>query len=331
MGQTLGDAQADFDLQESSLKKNFEKYLEVQAELFVEKTRDTKGKLTRSHVSRLRKTHEAWMKWAEMQARDLIAAEPVGKQEALLLITKAWLYEQKSRELGREVGGPEYASQPLIDDTRVHIGPIAKGFEPYRGKVGESGGVFALQWMDAKSVRGSFASADLAKTFRVFGDVVEEGVIEFLFVTSGDDEGTEVKMEKKREGERVFWEGRAEMLGKITMEEVVMAVREGEVIESTYRGKTGRTKIALRLRWSPDGKIRGAWAESGSGVSSELRGLNYEPGFLYLDRWENGGGEGDEATVSAMWFLKKSKSQEGSWSGKVIHLNGYEEVVSFSK
>jgi hypothetical protein len=245
-----------------------------------------------------------------LQARDQVAADPVGKQEALLWITKAWLYEQKSREFGREVGGPENVTQPVIDDTRVNIGAIARGFDPYVGGIGGGKGTFSLQWMDKKSVRGAFVSESGTRTFRVFGESTGEGVIEFLFVVAGEDEGIEVVMKRKRSGTRIYGEGRAEILGNLWMEKGVMPEVKGESVPSSYAGRSGRSRLSIRLGWKPSGHVEG---------------------FLYLDRWQGGGPGVKGAKVPAMWFLKKAGANPVSWTGTAIYLNGYEERLSITK
>lgn len=330
-GQTLGEAKVDFQHQEKALRAKFLEYMGHQAEVFAERTNDVKGDLTVAFTARLEKTQMAWLAWAELQASDQVAAEPVGKQEALLWIAKAWLYEQKSREFGSVVGGPENVNQPVIDDTRVNIGPIARGFDPYIGGVGGAKGTFALQWVDEKSVRGAFASESGMKTFRVFGESTEEGVIEFLFVVAGADEGIEVVIKRKRSGIRTYWEGSAEVLGDLWMEKVVMPEGKGELIRSDYEGRSGRSRLSMNLGWKPSGHVEGVWTDQRAGVPSPLHGLKYVEGFLYLDRWQGGGPGVEGATVPAMWFLKKAGTNPVNWTGTAIYLNGYEERLSFAK
>lgn len=330
-GLTVEEAREELKAQQAELGSVFEEYMRHQAEVFSEKTNDGDGNRTVAYTGRLSKTHEAWLAWAEMQARDVVAAEPVGRQEALYLMAKAWLFEKKSRELKDEIGGPDNSNQPVIDDSRVHVGPVNQEFIPYLGEVGGSKGAFALQWFDEKSVRGGFASYNGRKSYRVFGDNSTDGVIEFLFVEPGADEGIEVKVKKSRKDGAVLWSGHSDLLGDIFIRKIGIPAEAGESRDSSYEGTSGRTRLAVGLGWKSSGHVSGVWTDHRSGVPSELTGFNYEEGRLFLNRWQNGGPDQKDASPWAMWFLSKTSTNPVTWKGKAIYLNGYEEEVVLTK
>ena len=333
-GQTLVEAQRELKSQEAALGSTFGEYMRLQAETFAEKTKDRKGDRTVAFTSQLEKTHEVWLNWAHLEARDQVAPEPVGRQEILYLMAKAWLFEKKSSALRAEMGGPDSVNQPVIDDTRVDIGPVGNGFDLYAGEVGGSKGLFALQWLDEKRVRGGFASNDGLQTFRVFGDSSVNGVIEFLFVKAGADKGMEAKLEKVVKDSGEVWSGESAVLGVVKMERIPLVddVEEPEkVTKSSYEGRSGRTRLAIQLEWRPSDRVTGQWTDFRSGVPSDLDGLNYAEGQLFLNRWEGGGPGVAGAKVRAMWFLAKKGTNPVTWKGTAIYLNGFEEEVSFSK
>lgn len=331
LGQTVEEGREELKAQEEDLGASFDEYMRHQAEIFSEKTKDEDGNRTVAYTARLEKTHEAWLAWAELQARDLVAAEPVGRQEVLFLMAKAWLFEKKSREFKDEIGGPENSNQPVIDDSRINVGPVNMAFTPYLGEVGGSKGAFALQWVDEKSVRGGFASHNGLKSYRVFGDNSKEGVIECLFIESGADEGIEVKVKKSRENGLVLWSGHSELLGDIFIRKIAIPAEAEGVRHSSYEGKSGRSQLAVTLGWKSSGHVSGGWADLGSGIPSDMTGFNYEEGRLFLNRWKDGGPSEKGASPWAMWFLSKTGTNPVTWKGKAIYLNGYEEEVELTK
>lgn len=326
MGQTLEEGKAEFKAQKAELETMVGEAFRSKLKVFAEKT----GEDEKAYRDQLEKAHIAWLGWAELQARAQVAAEPKEKREALFWMARAWLYEQKSRELKEVLGGAENFTPIVIDDPRVNVLPLDFPASIYSGEMSGKKGCFALQWTEDEGVRGAFVSDDEATVYRLFGDNSEKGVVKFLCIPSGADAGLELVVRKTSEGGKLVWSGGSEKLGAVKLQKQGEAQGRREGRPASYLGSAGKAKLRIGLEWAEAGTVTGSWLDQSSGIPGDLLGLNYQEGRLYLDRWQEAG-DVEGGVVVSMWFLRKTSGKPVTWAGTAVSLNGYVEEVSFTK
>lgn len=301
----------------------------------------------------LQKSQRAWLAFRDAESKvQSLLADPyfgsIGRVDAAneyyemikSRALKLTVYEEALREILDDIKEPEPTPQQFSTSNGesktknyyLSIGDSLSdvSWSVYQGNLANLSGIFTLQWLPEKKVRGFFYPEGKMLVYRFYGENYASGKVNlqvFLkdkMIASGD-------VSKSKENGKLAWSG-SFTSPKESFETsfTKLNAQPSQVKSSTsYRLVKGFTGESLEMTWHQNDTFSG-YIEGLEDHEVFFSGINYRKGWMFMH--ESGHFGDNEGLIGAHLLLQKASVNGGLvWKGYRYHNNGTVTSVAFGR